>query len=96
MSFSDPESMTPAELVAQYVLGLKGSALFLPYQDYAVIEEWLKNSRDVDELLLLLSEVLPNLFDGGSRKKPSLFAVRGFVLKRLQALRMRELEDPTI
>jgi hypothetical protein len=95
VSFTDPDSMTPAELVAQYVLGLKGSALFLPYQDYAVIDEWLTNSRDVDELLLVLSEVLPNLFDAGSRKKPSLVAVQGFVLKRLDALRMRELEDMT-
>jgi hypothetical protein len=84
--------MSPAELIAQYVLSLRGEALFLPYQDYAVIDDWLAQSRGIDELLLVLSESLPEYFSKTTRSKPSLIGVRMLVTKRLQALRMREAE----
>jgi hypothetical protein len=92
MSFTDPSAMSPAELIAQYILSLRGEALFLPYQDYAVIDDWLTQSQGIDELLLVLSESLPEYFSKATRSKPSLVGVRNLVTKRLQALRMREAE----
>lgn len=87
MSFGNPQNLTPSELVAQYVLSLKGSALFLPYQDYAVIDQWLANSQSLDDLLLVLSDTLPSFFKND--RKPSLIGVQSLVLNRLTANKMR-------
>lgn len=87
MSFANPQNLTPSELVAQYVLSLKGNALFLPYQDYAVIDHWLANSQSLDELLLILSDLLPPFFT--QNRKPSLVGIQSLVLNRLTANKMR-------
>ena len=90
MSFSDSANWTPAELIAQYVLELRGDNLFLPYQDYAVIDEWLSSSPGPDELLLVLSEVLPPHFEKLGKGKRSLSGLRGLVLNRIRGLYMRQ------
>jgi hypothetical protein len=89
MSFADPKSLSPSELVVQYVLSLRGNALFLPYQDYAVIDDWLAHSQNLDELLLALSDILPGYFT--QSRKPSLVGVKSLVLNRLTAHQMREV-----
>ncbi|MBM4251234.1 MAG: hypothetical protein FJ146_04645 [Deltaproteobacteria bacterium] len=87
MSFADPKTLSPSELVAQYVLTLRGNALFLPYQDYAVIEDWLAHAQCADELLLALSDILPGFFN--QNRKPSLVGVQSLVLNRLASHKMR-------
>lgn len=87
MSFANPQNLSPSELVAQYVLSLKGSSLFLPYQDYAVIDQWLANCQNLDDLLLALSDILPTYFN--HNRKPSLVGIQSLVLNRLSANKMR-------
>ena len=52
---------TPQSLIADFVLECKGKGSFLPYVDYSIIEEWIKVSQNIDELLLILSDVLPGI-----------------------------------
>ena len=65
-------SQSPQNLITQYVLECKGKGNFLPYVDYQLISGWLKDAKDVDELLLVLSDVLPDYFgDDGKNKQLS-------------------------
>jgi hypothetical protein len=62
----------PEEMVTQFVLECKGKGNFLPYVDYELISSWLKSVSSVDELLLILSDILPKYFgDEGSKKQLS-------------------------
>jgi len=96
MSYVDVDTLRPPELVAHYILACKGQALFLPYQDYAVIDEWLASAPGLDALLLILAEVVPPFFAGqGSRagartKAKSLGGLRKLVLKRLHDLSLHQ------
>ena len=92
MSFLDLDSLTPEDLVVQFVLECRGSGHFLPYLDYQVIEEWIAVATDADDLLLVLSDVLPNFYSGrddGSKPKP-LTSARRLVLSRLKDRAMRQ------
>ena len=95
MSFVDLDTLSPADLIAQYVLECRGQGLFLPYADYQVIAEWLGAVGDADALLLILSDVLPPFFGGqkAAGKRPgSLNSVRGLVLSRARDRVMRQPE----
>ena len=93
MSFLDLDKLSPEDLIVHYVLECRGSGLFLPYQDYQIIEDWLAATADADELLLVLSDVLPSYFGKGTgqsgRPRP-LGGCRKLVLSRLKDLGMRK------
>jgi hypothetical protein len=93
MTFLDIDKLTPEDLIVHYVLECRGSGHFLPYIDYQVIEEWLAASRDADDLLVILSDVLPRFYArdaraDGSKPKP-LTGARKLVLSRLKDRAMR-------
>ena len=97
MSYIDLDQLTAEGLVAQYVLEVRASGLFLPYTDYQIVEEWLRAAPGTDELLLVLSDVLPEYFErraGRGGPVPSLGGVKNRVLLRLQDLHMRRLVAP--
>ena len=93
MTFLDLDKLTPEDLIVQYVLECRGSGHFLPYLDYGVVEDWVKASADVDELLLVLSEVLPGFFTPQSEgaKPRALTGARKLVLRRLKDRAMRQI-----
>jgi hypothetical protein len=63
MSYVDLDKMTPEDVILHFVLECRGAGHFLPYQDYQIIEEWIvAASGDADELLVVLSDVLPPYF----------------------------------
>lgn len=91
MSHVNLGSLTPRGLISQYVLECMGRGFFLPYEDYALIDEWLKLSPTTDDLLVLLSELLPDYFQKNkSGTSPrSLRGVNALVVDRLQQLHSR-------
>lgn len=89
MSYLDLDKLAPEDLILQYVLDCRGEGLFLPYQDYQIIEEWLGALSNVDELLMVLSEVLPPFFSGDNKPR-SLTGCRKLVLSRLKDRVMRQ------
>lgn len=93
MSFLDFDKLAPADLIVQYVVECRGSGHFLPYIDYQVIDEWLNHSPDTDQLLLILSETLPNYFakQGASGRPRSLRGARNLVLSQLRERAMRQI-----
>jgi hypothetical protein len=93
VSFLDLDRLSPADLVAQYVLECRGQGLFLPYTDHAVIGEWLAAAGDPDELLLILADVLPTFYAKAAakgRRPGSLAGVRRLVLSRVRDRVMRQ------
>lgn len=82
--------MSPKDLVANYVLECRGQGHFLPYQDYQVLHEWLQYAQSVDDLLVVLSEVLPDFYGVTQSKgaKPrSLLSAKKRVVEKLTQLR---------
>jgi len=70
MSIINLDGLPARELIAQYIIELKGSGHMLPYSDYEYIEIWLREVSDnSDTLLLVLSEILPDYFGEGDDKK---------------------------
>ncbi len=91
MTFLDLGQLSPENLVAQYVLDCRNSGLFLPYSDYGVIADWMRDVPDVDDLLIILSEVLPPYFKNAAGGKPkSLAGARKLVLLKLRDRAMRQ------
>lgn len=76
--------------VVQYILELRALGHFLPYQDYEIVTAWVDAATSEDELLLVLSEILPPFFakvpPGGKPK--SLSSVNRKVLKALKTKAM--------
>jgi len=76
--------------VVQYILDLRSQGHFLPYQDYEIVASWVNAASEEDELLLVLSEVLPDFFakvPAGSKPK-SLTSVNKKVLRALKTKAM--------
>lgn len=92
MTLVDIESMPSAAMIMHYVIECRGKGLFLPYADHEVIQEWLTLTADPDQLLLALSEILPNYFERdrlAGRPPGSLAGVRRKVKQRLKDHSMR-------
>lgn len=88
MSYIDLEHASPEELITLFVIQCRGAGgLFLPYSDHQIVAEWLQAAGDADELLVVLSEALPDYFNGGAKK--SLAGVRKIVHLRLADRRAR-------
>ncbi len=87
MSYVDLENASPEDVITHFVLQCRGAGgHFLPYSDNQIVEEWLKSAGDADELLVVLSEALPDFFTTGAK---SLAGVKKIVLLRLQDRRAR-------
>jgi len=77
------------EQITQLILECKGSGTFLPYSDYALINEWIKKSSNREELMIILSEVLPEYFTGDNGSKKRLSGVNKLVLACIKDRAMR-------
>ena len=77
---NDPD-LSPAQLVAEFVLAHKSSGFFLSHHDYRVIQKWLDHCPEVDFLLLLLSDKLPALFERSPRSP--LSAIDKTIMRRI-------------
>ena len=90
MSLVDLENLSPQELITQYVLECRGRGHCLPYDDYEVISYWLTLVDDPDELLVTLSEILPQYYTTNAKNghPPPLKRVRNLIGKKLQTALM--------
>ncbi|MEZ4741325.1 MAG: hypothetical protein R3B45_02575 [Bdellovibrionota bacterium] len=86
----DLESLSPHELIAQYVIEVKGVGHMLPYSEYNLIELWLRELADADLLLLVLSEILPAYFENARRSGRTL-SLKGIHKKVMQTARETKL-----
>lgn len=78
--------------IVQYILELRGQGHFLPYQDYEIVSTWVAEAAGEDELLLVLSETLPQFFEktpAGSKPK-SLMSINSKILKILKTKAMQK------
>ena len=76
------------QYIADYIIALRNRGPFLPYSDYLLIEHWIERCPNLDKLLLVLDDILPNLFANNDSTKmpPSLKKVANKVEKSLNAL----------
>lgn len=75
MSIMDLDKMTPAGIVAQYVIELFGSGHFLSRDDYARLEKWLTISQSADDLLIVLEDILPPRIEKSRAKGKKVFSL---------------------
>jgi hypothetical protein len=62
MSFIDIDQSSHVQILAQLLIDEKQAGLSLPYQDIAMIEQWLVMHRgDFDRLLLVVCESIEEL-----------------------------------
>lgn len=80
---------TILEQITQLILECKGTGTFLPYSDYSIINEWIKNSASKDELMIILAEVLPEYFSGDRGNKKRLAGINKLVLACIKDRAMR-------
>ena len=92
MTLMQLDSLSPQQLIAQYVIECRGQGLLLPYDEYELIGQWLGAAGSVDELLLVLSDILPDHYrsdPGEHRRRPrSLKGLHRRILKRLNSSRV--------
>lgn len=98
MSYYNLETTHPQDVIVSYVLELSRQGCFLPYGDYEIVGKWLKRVEgDVDELLLVLSEVLPDYYSSksssGNRRRRNLSGAYKLVMNLLDGRAMRK-ESP--
>ena len=68
MAFIDLESMSPHQIISRYILEVRQKGLSLAPGDYQIIDGWLHEAgMDVDALLYVLSEVLPDYYKKASQ-----------------------------
>lgn len=93
MSFLDLNEASPQDVVTQFVLQHRNSGHFLPYSDHEIVNEWLAAAAELDDLLVVLSDLLPVYFAPGAgataRKPKSLAGLRKMVCLRLRDRRDR-------
>jgi hypothetical protein len=89
MTLMQLDSLSPQQLIAQYVIECRGQGLLLPYDEYEIIGQWLAASTSVDELLLILSDILPGYyrseFPEKRRRPKSLKSLHRRILKRINS-----------
>jgi hypothetical protein len=81
MSHYDLDTLSQRELVARYVVEMRGAGHLLSYLDYEVIDRWMERSHgNGDRILLVLNEVLPDYF-ANMKKKQAPALLRGIEKK---------------
>jgi hypothetical protein len=89
MADQEADSQQFRQHVVGYILELRGQGHFLPYQDYEIVADWIKAAGSEDDLLIVLSETLPEFFVVPAGSKPkSLSSVHKKVLKALKTRAM--------
>lgn len=92
MSCYDMQRMKTSQLIAQFIIECRASGLFLPYDDYLVIDELLVLEPDSDRLLLVLAEVLPQWyqrFTQQDRTPPQLRKCLNRLVERIKSANSR-------
>lgn len=92
MSLVDFDNIQDQHLIVQYVIECRKVGHFLPYDDYQIIQSWLKICVDPDQLLLTLEEHLPKYF-AKFKNKPFIPSLRGIDSKIKRCLLHRQLTD---
>lgn len=92
MSWQNFDELDDRALIMHYVLEKRQSGHFLPYQDYAIIGNWLSIAQDVDDLLLALEQLLPPYFKRFSNHQhaPSLKGIDRSVCSYLKQAKLRQ------
>ncbi len=62
MSIIPPEQLEGPNLIAQFIIEYRGRGHFLPYEDHSLIVRWLERAGSADELLLVLSDIIPDFY----------------------------------
>ena len=74
------DNSTIMQSVVLFILERTGMSQ-LSYADYSIVEQWIEKSQDLDQLLLILSDIVPSLQEGSSRL--SLAGLNKKVLRQL-------------
>jgi hypothetical protein len=74
---NNPSNDSPAEVVASYIIAIKGSGHFLSPLDCQVIQKWLAITEGrSDPILLVLDEHLVDHFKSGKMRPLSLIETK--------------------
>lgn len=60
-------SLTAEQFIVTLVVSQRKRGVFLSYDDYQIIQRWLQCCPDIDFLILLLADILPELFERNPR-----------------------------
>ncbi len=77
------DDVTAMQSVVLFVLEKTGITQ-LSYSDYSIIEGWIEQSENLDQLLLILSETIPSMKNSSSR-----LSLAGFNKKVLRQLSIK-------
>ena len=81
----DLEQLSSSELVSQFILERQGRGPCLPYKDHGMVQSWLEASKnDVDRLLLILSDLIPEKKKTGTERPLPLKVYHKRIIERLQ------------
>lgn len=88
MSLIDTRKLTDEALITQLILECRGSGLFLPYSDHEIIQNWIKSTPDIDRLLLILADLLPQVYKKDTKRgtPPRLQSIDRLVRRQLESL----------
>lgn len=86
MSYLDIDHANPGEIVSHYLTELAGRGTLLSYSDHEIVGAWLSATRDLDQLLAILSELAPAYFQQNPKPR-TLKGLKRQVLSRLSRLR---------
>ncbi len=90
MTLINLDDLSPRELIAQYVIECRNKGHILPYDDYQVIDAWLSQGVTADQLLLILADILPEVYEAKASRSfpPSLKRVQSRVTKRIREIKL--------
>ena len=86
MSLIDASHLKNKQLIIQYLIEQRQSGHNLPYDDYITINQWLRAAPSAEHLLMILSDLVPNIILHQREKfnRPtSLNGLKNKVLKEL-------------
>ena len=81
MSYFDIQSSSDRNIVCQFLIEKLSLGHFLRYTDYEIIDRWLFESKNVEQLLLVIEEVLNS---GSAKQNFSVKSLEKKILRRLQ------------
>jgi hypothetical protein len=88
----DLDCLSPAELIAHYVLHCKPAGMCLSFAEYQLIDTWLTAVDDDGEVLLvILSEILPPYYreQSASKRQSSLQFFHKSVMRKISEVKTR-------
>lgn len=71
------------KIIADYVLALRGVAT-LSYRDYSIIAGWIEQSKNPDQLILVLGDLLPKAFSEDNSLSRNKFKSLNAINKKVQ------------